>query len=213
MSFPPSRCLAIFCVATGLATLSLTGCHSGSSSTTSAPPAIGAGATTAATSGATASGTDLAAKGCGAIKVSDVQPLLRDSISKIDFDPGSAELDPVHMFTCNAGPITITVYPEDSSKQQMQTDVTAENVPSHVLAGVGDSSVWTGGPQLNPNTYTIAPDVYAHQNSVTCEIANTGEGLTIPVAPGVLGGVTATDAATFAAKLGTVCSDVFGAIA
>jgi len=204
----------LFGAAVGLAALTLTAC-SGSSApknavsqpakTGTSPPA--AGATTPAAAG----GSDLATKGCTAIKLSDVQPLLKATISAIEFDPGSAELDPVHKFTCTAGTIAVTVYPEDSAKQQMQTDVTAENVPSQPLTGVGDSAVWTGGPQLNSKTYTSTPDLYAHQGSVTCEVQTNGSGLTVPVAPGPLGGVTADDAAALAAKLGIICNDVFSA--
>lgn len=216
MSLRYAQRLALIAAATSLAALTLTACSSSSTSrnTVTQPPNAGKNTPVgSSTTPSTAGGPDLAAKGCTAIKLSDVQPLLKATISAIDFDPGSAELDPVHKFECTADSISVTIYPEDSSKAQMQTDITAENVPSLPLAGVGDDAVWTGGPQMNAKTYTSTPDVYAHKGSVTCEVQTNGSGLTVPTAPGPLGGVTTADSAALAAKLGIICNDVFGAIA
>ena len=156
---------------------------------------------------------DLAAKGCSGIKLADVQATVKAAVSKVDFDPGSAGLDPVHSFQCsvNNPTLTISVYPEDAAKRTYNQDILAENVPAVPLAGSGDSAVWTA-VSLTPGSYTAAPDVYAHQGAITCEVQPNGEGLTVPVEPGAVPAITTANVAAFAAKLGVLCQDVFAAL-
>lgn len=160
-----------------------------------------------------ASTPGLAAKGCGAVKLKDVQPLVKATVAKIEFDPGSAELDATHSFECMVDnpTLTIAIHPEDSTKATYTEDVAAENVPAVPLPGVGDVAVWTA-VSLTAGSYTSAPNIYAHRGTVTCEVQVSGTGLTIPSEPGVAASVTQANAAAFAAKLGVLCNDVFAAI-
>jgi hypothetical protein len=48
---------------------------------------------------------------------------------------------------------------------------------------------------------------------MTCEISDSGEGLTIPIEPGVAASITQANESAFAAKLGILCNDVFAALA
>lgn len=241
MNLTHARPLTRFCAAAGFTMLSLTAC-SGSTpaNSASAPPSTQTATTqplsastiessesllpstpttamTQAASGgaskAATAGQDLATKGCSAIPLADVRAVVKSAVTKVDFDPGSAELDPAHSFRCDVDNPTllITIYPEDASKHTYDQDVAAENVPAVPLAGVGDSAVWTA-VSLTPGTYTAAPDVYAHKGAMTCEVQGSGQGLTIPFEPGVVPAITKANVAAFAAKLGVLCDDIFAAL-
>lgn len=220
MRFPQLRRRAILGVAASLAALSMAACGGGSASKTagSAPSSKQATAAQPATSSgtpqSTSGGTDLASKGCTALKLADLQAVVKTTVTKVDFTPGDAELDPNHSFRCdvNNPTLIIAIHPEDASKKTYDQDVAAENVPAVALPGVGDAAVWTA-VSLTPGSYTAAPDVYAHKGAVTCEISGDGEHLTITKQPDVTSSIKQADAASFAGKLGVLCNDVFAAIA
>ncbi|MGI8414967.1 MAG: hypothetical protein ACR2P2_01920 [Nakamurella sp.] len=64
-------------------------------------------------------GPDLATIGCcTGIKLSAAQALVKSKVTKIDFDAGSAELDPAHQFECqfNDQAMLVTINPEDTAQ-------------------------------------------------------------------------------------------------
>lgn len=164
-------------------------------------------------SSAGGSGTDLATVGCSAIKIADAQALVKSTVTKIDFEPGSAELDPRHLFICQFDNqyMRITVNPEDASSAIYNEEVVEQNVSTTPIAGVGDAAVWAG--VLLGGVITSAPTVIAHKGSVTCLVETPGgPDLTIPIDPGPIGGSTPADAAAFAAKTAALCTDIFSAV-
>ena len=215
-------------------TSAVAGCSSGSSSTGAIPSAAAAtvsgvaAATTStstaavpaadtaaqtAVSGAVAAGPDLAAKGCSSIKISDAQPLVKASVTKIDFDPGSAELRPDHEFQCGISEqaVTVSVSPQDSSKAVYATEVQEQNVVAHPLSGIGESAVWAGVEMMS--VITAAPTLIAHKGSVTCVVqAPSGSVLTLPLQTGPPGGSTVSDTIAYAKKMGAVCNDIFATL-
>jgi hypothetical protein len=134
-------------------------------------------------------------------------------VTKIDFTPGSAELDPNHQFVCEFSnqEMRITVDPLDSTQQEYNGFIADEGVPAQPLAGIGDTAVWAG--VILSNVVTSAPDVIAHKGSVTCIVESPGTGLTITPDTGPIGGSTVAAAASFAARTGLLCNDIFAAIA
>jgi hypothetical protein len=188
---------------------------------------VGAGIATVATPAANAArtlgrgaprssigGTDLAKKGCAAIRVADAQAVLKKNVTKVVFDPGSAESSPTHTFNCwvNNPALIVTIHPEDASKKTYDRDVKAENVPAVVLRGVGVNAVWAAVSQFS-GTYNTAPDIFAHKGAITCEIQGDTQALDISPIPGNLfHQISRVADAAFAVKLGRICNDVFAAL-
>jgi len=147
---------------------------------------------------------------CSAITIADAQATVQPAIDAIGFDPDNQ--DPAGIFTCTIDAadqaVTVTVEPEDVAMANYESDVAAENVPAvPSLPGVGDVAVWT-------QVANSPPDVYAHKGHVTCEVKTSDtQVLNLTYDPSVVdGGVTAASAATYAIKLGALCTDVFAAI-
>ena len=159
-------------------------------------------------------GTDLAKKGCTAIKVVDAQAVVKKKVTKVVFDRGSAELSPTHSFQCwvNNPTLIVTIHPEDAAKKTYNRDVKAENARAVPLRG-GLTAVWVAVSQFS-GTYNAAPDVYAHRGAITCEIQGDTQALDISAIPGnSFHQIARAAVAAFAVKLGRLCNDVFAALA
>jgi hypothetical protein len=161
MSFAPSRRLAMFCVAAGLATLSLSGCHSGSSSATSAPPASTAGVTTSAppASGAgTAAATPSAAPAtaakadpCALITPAEVQEVTGKSATS----PRDA---PVGLYqSCTYGKAGVVVLVRNIDKSTFDKSAAANPGGAKPVPGIGQDAysadggllVWQNGTEIS----------------------------------------------------------------
>lgn len=213
----------------------IAGCHSGSTAgATSVPPPRNAAASASAGSSSTMTteaagapalpGNGLAGssaptvgpapagfvtKVCTAITIPHAQAPVKATVTKIDFDSNNE--DPNGIFQCNIDQahqaLIVKVEPEDVTRANYTADVAAENVPGTPMAGVGDVAVWTQALH-NP------PNFHAHRGNATCEVsAGDIRELSLPNDASVIdGGVATPIAVTYAAKLGAICTDVFGAI-
>ncbi len=205
------------------------GTAAGTSAPTSSPASVGAtspsdtsttgvGGTEAVStdtsmSSAVPTGSDLATKGCNGIKIAHAQALVTTAVMKIEFDPGSAELDPQHQFVCqfDEQAMSITVYPEDTNHANYKERVAEENGTDKPLTGIGDQAVYSG--VVMSGVMTSAPTIITRKGSVTCIVETPGrKDLTIPIDPGPIGGSTVADAVAYAGKMGALCQDIFTAL-
>lgn len=171
-------------------------------------PSAGGGA-----SGSTTAGEPLAPVGCGAITVAAANTLLAKPITTVTVADPQMGYYPDHHFVCDAS-LQITIYPQDSSKQQYSSDLADENVTPTTIPGVGDVTVFTQSGIFVQGAGPM-PDVYVHQGAATCEIktSSTVSDYNIPASGGTLStGVTKSAAVTWATKAAGLCIDVFNAI-
>lgn len=188
---------------------------------TATPAAAGGGRTPSSPAGESSpdsasvggQGPDLATKGCTGIKLSDAQALLKSTVTKIDFQAGSAELDPAHQFECqfNDQAMLVTVDPEDTAHAVYKQDVADQLGDSKPLAGIGEEAVDAGlvlsGLMHEP------PTVIARSGAVTCKVETSGgKDLSIAIDPGPMGGSTVDESAAYAKLMGALCNDIFAAL-
>ncbi len=172
-----------------------------------AAPGNGLSGSSAPTTGPAPAG--FITKVCTAITIPDAQAAVKATVTKIDFD--SVNEDPNGEFQCNVDEahqaLKVTIEPEDAAKANYTADVAGENVPGTPLPGVGDVAVWTQALH-NP------PNFYARKGNATCEIQSGDiRELSVLNDSSIFdGGVATPLAAAYAAKLGAICTDVFGAI-
>lgn len=180
--------------------------------TNTASPA-GQTGSVAATSAASAGGAidnvePLAPIGCGGITPTMVNDLVTTPVTSITFSSGLG-IYPDHHFECDAG-MRVAVYPQDSDKSQYTTDLTAENVASIPISGVGDVAAYTLAPLAG------MPDIYAHKGTVTCELqpSSTVTDYKVAIDPtSAFAGMITKDAqATWATKAASLCTAVFTAL-
>jgi hypothetical protein len=176
-------------------------------STANATPAK-AGAPSATAS----AGEPLAPLGCGAIPLSQANALITTAITTVDFSPNNGTYYADHHFSCDAG-MEIDVYPEDSSKSNYSTDLGDENATPTSIPGIGDTAVFTQSGLIVQGAGPM-PDVYVHKGAATCEIktSSTVTDYKIAASDGLVPGVTAQAAATWAAQAAGLCTDIFTAI-
>ncbi len=159
-------------------------------------------------------GPDLATKGCTGIKLSDAQALVKSKVTKIDFNAGSAELDPAHQFECqfNDQAMLVTVNPQDTAQAVYKQDVADQRGGAQPLAGIGDEAVYAG--LVLSGLMTSPPTVLARRGAVTCKVETAGgKDLSIAIDPGPVGGSTVAVSAAYAKQIGALCNDIFAALA
>ena len=152
MNFPSSRRLAMFCVATGLATVSLSACHSGSSSTASAPSASAAAATTSAppaggadTATATASvapATAAKADPCALVTPAEVQEVTGKSAASPSDTPAGLYQ------SCAYGNAGVVVLVRNIDKATFDKSAAANPSGAKPVSGIGQDAYSAGGGLL-----------------------------------------------------------------
>jgi hypothetical protein len=147
----------MFCVATGLATLSLSGCNSGSSSTTSAPPASGAGAATSASPAGAAPATPSAAPAkaakadpCSLVTPAEVQEVTgKSAASPSDVPAGVYQ-------SCAYGKAGVVVLVRTIDKATFDKSAAANPGGAKPVPGIGQDAysadgallVWQNGTEI-----------------------------------------------------------------
>jgi hypothetical protein len=156
--------------------------------------------------GGGATGVD--AKYCAAIKVADAQVLTTATLSaaKSGGPQSCAFLLPGQ--DVSGDNLTVTVFAGDSSKKFYDNSVTELLAGAGTaLPGVGDEAEW-GQPVAGESS----PVVVAHKGSLSCVAAGPAD-LTPMMIDKTGGGpiyqVSSAAAASFAAKMGVLCNDVF----
>ena len=171
-----------------------------SSSSSSGSPGTGDG------SGDTGDTAKDATAVCSVVKQADVQTLLSHPITGTEFT-GSTTYNCAWDFVGADGSadndIHLTFYMADDDKSSYENlnDGTVQTTP---LSGVGDEAYWfqavAGG---------ATPTVVAHKGSATCVIDAPADpaDTTITYTPPL--NVSSGDAATFAVKMGVICTEIF----
>jgi hypothetical protein len=104
--------------------------------------------------------------------------------------------------------ITVTVFQRDADKKYYN-DTVAHQLQNGgtPLSGVGDEAAWA-----QPVAGQSGPVVAAHKGSLTCVVALPADLTLITIdktGGGPIYSVTAEAAASFAAKMGVLCNDLF----
>jgi len=161
MRFPPSRLLGMFCLATGLAALTLSGCHSGSSSATSAtsaPPASGAGTAPATPSAAPA--TAAKADPCALVTPAEVQEVTGKSAAS----PSDALVGLYQSCTyANAG---VVVLVRNMNRATFDKSAAANPGGAKPVPGIGQDAYSSGGGLL----------VWKNGTEITILVTSDGSG-------------------------------------
>jgi hypothetical protein len=158
MSFPLSRRLAMFCVATGLATLGLSGCHSGPSSAASAPSASGAGTTAATPSAAPATAAKV--DPCALVTPAEVQEVT----GKPDASPSDV---PAGVYqSCSYTKAGVVVLVRGIGKAAFDKSAAANPGGVKPVPGIGQDAYSSGGALL----------VWQNGTEITISVTSDGSG-------------------------------------
>lgn len=161
MSFPLSRRLAIFCVASGLATLGLSGCSSGPSSAASAPSASGAGTTTttAATPSA-APATAAKVDPCALVTPAEVQEVTGTP------DPSPSDVPAGVYQSCSYTKAGVVVLVRGIGKAAFDKSAAANPGGVKPVPGIGQDAYSAGGALL----------VWQNGTEITISVTSDGSG-------------------------------------
>jgi hypothetical protein len=189
-------------IATGvLASLvACSGSSGGSSASTAGAAPKGAASAIANAVGPGSSIADLTSKACAAIKPADAQALLKKQGVTARTNPFECAWD--------GGALTVTIYPNDTSDKYYGDQTTHLEDPGTLP--IGDKAVW-----FQPVPGHTVPAVVAKKGTNTCEVQLSADppDTTMPYT-GSMPIVTTkrADVAAYAAKMGVLCSEVFGAL-
>ena len=144
---------------------------------------------------------------CAAIKVADAQALAKPTLSAAQTGGPESCTFVLPGESLNGDNITVTVLEGDSDMQYYNDSVNGP-IPTtpNPLPGVGDVAVW------EQFTAEAAPEVIAHQGSLTCVAQPPGDTSQLTIeqtGSGPMYQISASAAASYAAKLGVLCTDVF----
>jgi hypothetical protein len=195
--------------AAALGVLLLGACSGGVTTTPPAPQAssdTGAPSTGPGAPGGSAGG-GIDALYCAAIKVADAQTLAKPTLSAAQTGGPESCTFVLPGQDLNGDNITVTVLEGDTDMQYYNDSVggPVSGTPNP-LPGVGDIAVWE---QL---TGESAPEVIAHQGSLTCVAqppADTSQLTIDQTGSGPMYQISASAAAAYAVKLAVLCTDVF----
>lgn len=154
--------------------------------------------------------TGVDAKYCAAIKVADAQDLTTATLSAAKTGGPLSCAFVLPGQDLGGDNITVTVFQNDGGKK-FYDDTVKNQLPSGgtPLSGVGDEAAW-GQPVAGES----GPVVAAHKGSISCVVALPADLTTITIdktGGGPIFNVTAEAAASFAAKMGVLCNDMFSA--
>jgi len=194
------------------------GAAAGNTSATTAAAATAAAGGVSSGGGGAAGGdaggggvlTGVDAKYCAAIKVADAQALTTATLSAAKTGGPLSCTFLLPGQDLGGDNITVTVFQGDGDKK-FYDDTVNNQLPNGgtPLSGVGDEAAW-GQPVAGES----GPVVAAHKGSITCVAALPAD-LTLITIEKTGGGpiftVSADAAASFAAKMGVLCNDMFSA--
>lgn len=168
MNFPPSRHLAALCVAAGLATLSLSGCHSGSSSATSAPAASETVATASAPP-ASGAGTAAATSSAAPAKAATTDPCALVTPAEVQEvtgkpDPSPSDVPAGVYQSCAYSKAGVVVLVRNISKATFDKSAAANPGGVKPVSGIGQDAYSAGG------------SILAWQNGTEIAISVTSDG-------------------------------------
>lgn len=173
----------------------------------SVAPAGASAAPAAASTGPGAAGGAGDAPYCAAIKVADAQALAKPTLSAAQTGGPESCTFVLPGESLNGDNITVTVLEGDSDKHYYNDAVGGPvSTTPNPLPGVGDVAVWE---QL---TGESAPEVIAHQGSLTCVAQPPGDTSQLTIdqtGSGPMYQISASAAAAYAVKLAVLCTDVF----
>jgi hypothetical protein len=201
------RLVAAIC----FAVVTLAAC-SGSSAT--APAGAGAGQPAAGASSAPGGSVPIAGAGgtdaryCAAMKVADAQALIKPTIAAAQTGGPLSCAFVLPGEGINGDNLTVNVFPDDADKQFYNEAATTNAIGTpNPLPGVGDIAEWD-----QPVAGATAPEVNAHQGSITCEVqppADTSQLTIEQTGNGPIYQISEAAAAAFAAKEAVLCTDMF----
>jgi hypothetical protein len=170
----------------------------GASAAAAAGVSVPAGAA-AAIAGATGAGGALhESKLCAAIKPADVQALMKAPVTPAVNNPGECSY--------YGGDLKVDIYANDPTQKYYQNPVNGPGTTP--LTGVGDQAQW-----FAPVPGKTTPWIEAHKGSLTCatEPADPPETTMPYTGTDPFYTIAPADSATYAAKEGVLCQDVFNA--
>jgi hypothetical protein len=161
-----------------------------------------------------------AAKGrCGAIRVADVQPLLKAPTGAAQVGQGGATCEFVVRGEHPSGGdnlyIVVTVSPNaEIAKELLFGQGVSGFGPLHPLSHLGTKAVWGARSSYSPpHAETSPPEIAAYLGGVSCVVdpPQYPQHTTIPYTTGSDGSpaITPSAAASYAGKEAKVCEDVF----
>ncbi len=160
-----------------------------------------------ASAGPAAAGGGVDAPYCAAIKVADAQALAKPTLSAAQTGGPESCTFVLPGQDLNGDNITVTVLQGDADKHFYNDSVNGPvSTTPNPLPGVGDVAVW------EQFTGESAPEVIAHQGSLTCVAqppADTSQLTIDQTGSGPMYQISASAAAVYAAKMAVLCTDVF----
>jgi hypothetical protein len=188
--------------AAALAALALTSCSGGSGGAGAAAGGPNTKQAAAAVSGALQSMQEKSKKACAAVKQEDVAAVLKTAATEVT-NPEECDY--------GSGAMTVGLFLDDASLKYYGDQTSNVTSSGSGSLPVGDKGVW-----FQPVPGHTLPVVVSHKGSVTCIVQLSADP---PDTTATFSGkapiytIEPADAATYAAKLGTLCSDAFSAVA